>query len=72
MDDFTLTRNIKQSSRFSAIPVVIHSSLSSSANENLVMAAGANAYVEKFVVEDLAATIRRVLYIESTQMTQLQ
>jgi two-component system, chemotaxis family, chemotaxis protein CheV len=61
MDGFTLTRNIKQSSRFNTIPVVIHSSLSGSANEDLVMAAGANAYVAKFVAEDLAATIRRVL-----------
>ncbi|RJF96177.1 chemotaxis protein [Noviherbaspirillum saxi] len=61
MDGFTLTRNIKNSSRLSSMPVVIHSSLSGSANEDLVTAAGADAYVAKFAAEDLASTIRRVL-----------
>ena len=32
MDGFTLTRNIKQSARFSGLPVVIHCALSGSAN----------------------------------------
>jgi len=61
MDGFTLTRKIKQDPRFSEIPVVIHSSLSGSANEDHVRSVGANAYVAKFVAEDLAATIRSVL-----------
>ena len=33
MDGFSLTRNIKQDARLSDLPVVIHSSLSGSANE---------------------------------------
>jgi two-component system chemotaxis response regulator CheV len=61
MDGFTLTRNIKQDARFHGLPVVIHSSLSGSANEDHVRSVGADGYVAKFVAEDLAATIRRVL-----------
>ena len=61
MDGFTLTRNIKQDARFSGLPVVIHSSLSGSANEDHVRSVGADGYVAKFVAEELAETIRRVL-----------
>ena len=61
MDGFTLTRNIKQNQRFSSIPVVIHSSLSGSTNEEHVRSVGANAYVAKFNAEELAATLRKVL-----------
>ncbi|HSV51627.1 MAG TPA: chemotaxis protein [Burkholderiaceae bacterium] len=61
MDGFTLTRNIKQDGRFKDIPVVIHSSLSGEANESHVKGVGADGYVAKFVAEELAATIRRVL-----------
>ena len=61
MDGFTLTRNIKQSARLSGLPVVIHSSLSGSANEDHVRSVGADGYVAKFVAEDLANTLRKVL-----------
>ena len=61
MDGFTLTRNIKQDPRFKSIPVVIHSSLTGTTNENHVKAVGADAYVAKFVPRELAATIRKVL-----------
>jgi two-component system, chemotaxis family, chemotaxis protein CheV len=61
MDGFTLTRNIKQDPRFSAIPVVIHSSLTGSANEAHVRNVGADAYVAKFVAEDLANALRKAL-----------
>ena len=61
MDGFTLTRNIKQDSRFNGIPVIIHSSLTGSTNESHVRSVGADAYVAKFVAEELGATIRRVL-----------
>ena len=61
MDGFTLTRNIKQDVRFSGLPVLIHSSLSGSANEDHVRSVGADGYVAKFVAEDLANTIRSVL-----------
>ncbi len=61
MDGFTLTRNIKQDPRFSAIPVVIHSSLTGATNEAHVKKVGADAYVAKFVAEDLANALRQAL-----------
>ena len=61
MDGFTLTRNIKQDPRFKNIPVVIHSSLTGSTNEDHVKSVGADGYVAKFVAEELAATIQKVL-----------
>jgi two-component system chemotaxis response regulator CheV len=61
MDGFTLTRNIKKSQRFAKLPVVIHSSLSGTTNEEHVKNVGADAYVAKFSAEDLSTTLRRVL-----------
>ena len=61
MDGFTLTRNIKGDKQFEGIPVVIHSSLTGSTNENLVKSVGADAYVAKFVPREFAAAIRGVL-----------
>jgi two-component system chemotaxis response regulator CheV len=62
MDGFTLTRNLKKSQRFSNMPVVIHSSLTGTTNEEHVRSVGADGYVAKFSAEDLAGTIRRVLH----------
>ncbi len=61
MDGFTLTRNVKGDQRFRNIPVVIHSSLTGSANEDHVTSAGADAYIAKFKAEELAQTLRSVL-----------
>lgn len=61
MDGFTLTRNVKGDQRFRNIPVVIHSSLTGSANEDHVTSSGADAYVAKFKAEELAQTLRSVL-----------
>lgn len=61
MDGFTLTRKIKQDERFKNIPVVIHSSLSGSANEDHARSVGADAYVAKFVAEELGQTIRKAI-----------
>ncbi len=61
MDGFTLTRKIKHDTRFQNLPVVIHSSLTGSTNEEHVKNVGADAYVAKFVAEELASTIRKVL-----------
>jgi len=61
MDGFTLTRNLKNDNRFRSIPVVIHSSLTGTTNEDHVKTVGADAYVAKFVAEELAATIRGIL-----------
>ena len=61
MDGFTLTRLIKQDARFKGVPVVIHSSLTGTTNENHVKGVGADGYVGKFSPRELAATLRRVL-----------
>ncbi|SAL12339.1 CheW protein [Caballeronia terrestris] len=62
MDGFTLTRRIKADAGLQSIPVVIHSSLSGSANEEHVRKVGANAYVSKFVAAELASVMRQALY----------
>jgi len=61
MDGFTLTRNIKNDQRYKGIPVLIHSSLSGSANEDHVKSVGANGYVAKFAIDELAKTLRQTL-----------
>lgn len=61
MDGFALTRNIKQDPRFNRLPVLIHSSLSGTTNEEHVRRVGADGYVVKFAAEELAETIRKVL-----------
>jgi two-component system chemotaxis response regulator CheV len=62
MDGFTLTRRIKTNQRFSNLPVVIHSSLSGTTNEEHVKKVGADAYVAKYSAEDLSRTLRAVLH----------
>lgn len=61
MDGFTLTRHIKNDQRFKSIPVIIHSSLTGSTNEAHIKSVGADAYVAKFVADELTASIRNVL-----------
>lgn len=61
MDGFTLTRNIKQDTRFAGLPVLIHSSLTGTTNEGLVQKVGANGYVAKFEAAELAQAIRTAL-----------
>ncbi|WP_250475152.1 chemotaxis protein [Caballeronia sp. GAFFF1] len=61
MDGFTLTRKIKAAADLQRIPVVIHSSLSGSANEQHVRKVGANAYVAKFVASELAEVMRNAM-----------
>lgn len=58
MDGFTLTSHIRKSARMSALPVLIHSSLSGTTNEDLVRKVGANGYVAKFQPHELATAIR--------------
>lgn len=61
MDGYVLTRNIKADSRFDGIPVVMHSSLSSSANRAMGQSVGVDAYVAKFDPAALAAALRPLL-----------
>ena len=61
MDGFMLTRQIKADDRMRDIPVIIHSSLTGTANETHVKNAGATGYVAKFAAGDLAEAIRQAL-----------
>jgi len=61
MDGYVLTKHIKSDARFTGIPVVMHSSLSSEANRAMGQAVGVDAYVAKFDAEVLADTLRPVL-----------
>ncbi len=61
MDGYVLTRHIKADARFSGIPVVMHSSLSSTANRAMGQSVGVDAYVAKFDPVVLADTLRPLL-----------
>lgn len=61
MDGYVLTRNIKSDARFSGIPVIMHSSLSSEANRAMGQAVGVDDYVAKFNPTILAETMRQFL-----------
>lgn len=61
MDGYMLTRKIKEDKRFSNIPVLMHSSLSSSSNQQLGKAVGVDEYVPKFEPQKLAQTLTRLL-----------
>lgn len=61
MDGFTLTRHIRSNDYLKHLPVVIHSSLSGNANEEHVRKVGADAYVAKFEVNELADAIQASL-----------
>ncbi len=61
MDGYVLTRKIKDDDRFKGIPVIMHSSLSAEANQNLGEGMGADAYVAKFEPRELAATLVKMM-----------
>jgi len=61
MDGFTLTRQIKQDDLLNGVPVVIHSSLSGSANESHAKKVGADGFVAKFVPDELMREIAKAL-----------
>jgi two-component system chemotaxis response regulator CheV len=61
MDGYILTKNIKSDQRFAGIPVIMHSSLSSSSNQQLGRSIGVDEYVPKFEAQRLAETLGRLL-----------
>ena len=61
MDGYMLTRKIKADKRFAGIPVVMHSSLSSTSNQQLGKMVGVDEYVPKFEPQKLAQTLARLL-----------
>ena len=61
MDGYMLTRKIKADKRFAGIPVLMHSSLSSTSNAQMGKAVGVDEYVPKFEAQKLAQTLARLL-----------
>lgn len=75
MDGFTLTRQMKTDDVLKSVPIVIHSSLSGSANESHAQRVGADGYVANFVPTELARAIAKALSgadpLVSSAMTSL-
>ena len=65
MDGFTLTRHLKEDDLLKGVPVVIHSSLSGSANESHAKRVGADGFVAKFVPDELAREIVKALSLQA-------
>ena len=61
MDGYLLTRKIKSDAHFVGVPVVMHSSLSGSSNQQLGRSVGVDEYVPKFEPQRLAETLARRL-----------
>ena len=69
MDGYVLTRCVKNDPRFTGIPVVMHSSLSSEANRSMGKSVGVDAYVAKFDPRVLADTLRPLIGQQSPEVT---
>jgi len=61
MDGYVLTKHIKSDSRFNNIPVIMHSSLSATANITIGKSVGADDYVGKFDPRELSSKILKAL-----------
>jgi two-component system chemotaxis response regulator CheV len=66
MDGFMLTKNIKDDNRFTGIPVIMHSSLSSTSNQLLGEKCGVDAYVPKLQPKLLSDVLESYLIPDST------
>ncbi|MCP3870638.1 MAG: chemotaxis protein CheV [Gammaproteobacteria bacterium] len=61
MDGYVLTRKVKEDPRFEGVPVIMHSSLTSEANQSLGEGVGADAYVPKFKPIELADMLTKMI-----------
>jgi two-component system chemotaxis response regulator CheV len=61
MDGYMLTRKIKEDKRFNGIPVLMHSSLSSTSNQQLGKTGGVDEYIPKFEPQKLSQALARLL-----------
>lgn len=64
MDGYVLTKHIKSDARFNGIPVIMHSSLSATANITIGKSVGADDYVGKFDPRELSSKILKVLNMD--------
>jgi len=69
MDGYILTKNIKSDPRFAGIPVIMHSSLSSTSNQQIGRSVGVDDYVPKFEAQRLAETLGRLLLKDEPSAT---
>lgn len=61
MDGYILTKKVKADPRFVGIPIIMHSSLSGSSNQDLGRSVGVDEYVPKFEPHRLSETLTRLL-----------
>jgi two-component system chemotaxis response regulator CheV len=64
MDGYVLTKHIKSDARFAGIPVIMHSSLSATANITIGKSVGADDYVGKFDPRELSSKILKTLHMD--------
>jgi two-component system chemotaxis response regulator CheV len=65
MDGLTLTKWIREKSHFRDLPVILHTSLSSSANEAAGIAVGANGYVIKNDIKTLVELLAEIIGVKA-------
>ncbi len=61
MDGYTLTKQIKEDSRFAKIPVIMHTSLSSENNKRMGEKVGVDAYVAKLNPKEISDTLEHFI-----------
>lgn len=61
MDGLSFTRKLRESPRFSELPVILHTSLSGRANQDAGLSVGANGYVIKNDFKTLLALVQEII-----------
>lgn len=61
MDGYMLTKHIKDDRRFSQVPVIMHTSLSSESNKRLGEKVGVDTYVAKFNPKEISDTLEQFI-----------
>ena len=62
MDGYMLTKHVKEDPRFSGIPVIMHTSLSSESYQRLGEKVGVDTYVSKFNTKQLSSTLEQLIF----------
>ena len=68
MDGYILTKHIKSDQRFANIPVIMHSSLTGTSNNQLGHSVGVDEYVSKFEPQHLAEALNRIALRRSKEV----
>jgi len=62
MDGYTLTAEVKGNDRMSAMPIILHTSLSGVFNNAMVAKVGAEDFIPKFHPDELATAVKKWLH----------